>query len=71
VAIKTNAVQFVESQPTFRENISPPSSWSRNKASKIPQRESKCTPPAFTLVTFLDLFFDPEDEGDMFLRNVG
>jgi hypothetical protein len=28
-----------------------------------------CVPPAFTLISFV-LFFDPEDGGDIFLRNV-
>jgi hypothetical protein len=28
-------MQSIESQPTFRRNISPPSSWSKNKLSKI------------------------------------
>jgi hypothetical protein len=31
-----NAVYSVESQPTFRRNISPPSSGSKNKQSKKP-----------------------------------
>jgi hypothetical protein len=32
-------MQSVESQPTFRRNIPPPSSESKNKPSKIKQRE--------------------------------
>jgi hypothetical protein len=28
-------------------------------------------PPDFTLVSISAYFFDPEDKGDMFLRNVG
>jgi hypothetical protein len=32
---------------------------------------SFCLPPAFTLVSCSAYFFDPEDGGDMFLRNVG
>jgi hypothetical protein len=35
-----NAMQFVESQPTFRRNMSPPSSGSKNNPSKT-QRESR------------------------------
>jgi hypothetical protein len=33
-----NAVCSVESQTTFRSNISPPSLWSKNKLSKKPAR---------------------------------
>jgi hypothetical protein len=32
--LRYNAVQSIESQPTFRRNISPPSSGSKNKPSK-------------------------------------
>jgi hypothetical protein len=31
----------------------------------------KVMPPAFTLASCSAYFFDPEDGGDMFLRNVG
>jgi hypothetical protein len=43
------AVWSVESQPTFRRNISPPSSGSKNKQRKKPAE--LCLPPAFTLVS--------------------
>jgi hypothetical protein len=33
--------------------------------------ELACLPPALTLVCCSAYFFDPEDGGDMFLRNVG
>jgi hypothetical protein len=56
-----DAMQSVGSQPTFRRNILP------------------CLSPGFTALlatcfhagSFLGLFFDSEDRGDMFLRNVG
>jgi hypothetical protein len=51
-------------QPTLRRNISPPSSGSK----KISARTSQ--PPAYLLV-LAEIFFDPEDGGDMFLRNFG
>jgi hypothetical protein len=54
----------VESQPTFRKNISPSSSGSKNKPSK---KLATCFHAGFLLA----LFFDPEDGSDMFLRNVG
>jgi hypothetical protein len=48
-------VYSVESQPTFRRNISPPSSGSKNKPSKNPEPEL-CLPLAFTLVSFSAYF---------------
>jgi hypothetical protein len=57
-----NTVQYVEYQPTFRKNISPPSLGSKNNPSS-----------AFYLFHagfLLGLFFDPEDVGDMLLLNV-
>jgi hypothetical protein len=37
-----NAMYFVESQPTFRKNTSPPSSGLRSKPSKQPSKQSVC-----------------------------
>jgi hypothetical protein len=53
----------------FRRNISPPSSGTKNEAN---QCESKWQEElSFQAGLLLGLFFDPEDGGDMFLRNVG
>jgi hypothetical protein len=43
----------------------PPSGW--KKPSKKPAELATC----FMLISLLQLFSDPEDGGDMFLRNVG
>jgi hypothetical protein len=51
----------------FRRNISPPFSRSKNKPSKKPARKQVASYAGF----FLGVFFDPEDGGDMFLRNIG
>jgi hypothetical protein len=56
-----NAVQYAESQPTFRRNILPV--WKQVALSLL----ATCFHVGFLLV----LFFDPEDGGDMFLRNAG
>jgi hypothetical protein len=60
------AVWAVESQPTYRRNISPPSLVLKYKASKIRTLLSTC----FRAGTLFGLFFYSEDGGDMFLRNV-
>jgi hypothetical protein len=52
----------VESQLTFRRNISPTSSRSKNKTNRA--LLSTCIHPGF----LLDLLFNPEDGGDIFLR---
>jgi hypothetical protein len=39
--------------------------------SGFPARSLFCLPPAYLLVLAEIIFFDPEDGGDMFLRNVG
>jgi hypothetical protein len=54
----------VQSQPTFWENMSPSSSGSKNKPTK---KACYMLHAGF----LLGLFFDLEDRGDMFLRNVG
>jgi hypothetical protein len=59
-----NVAYSVERQPTFRRNMSPPSSGSNYKPSK--ETAWKLPPPAFTLC----LFCDSKDGGDVFLRNV-
>jgi hypothetical protein len=46
--------------------ITPPSSEPKNKPSKKPAKLATC----FTMVSFLGLFFDPENGSDMFLVNV-
>jgi hypothetical protein len=38
---------------------------------EIPAGQLLCLPPAFTVISCSAYFFDPEDGGDMFLRNVG
>jgi hypothetical protein len=57
--------------PVIRRNITPPSSGSKNKQARN-QRESRwlvaLLVTCFQAGFFLDLFFDPEDGGDMFLR---
>jgi hypothetical protein len=50
--------------PTFRRNMSPPFSGSKNKPSKI----LACY--LFNAGFFLGVSFNPEVEGDIFLRNV-
>jgi hypothetical protein len=54
----------------FRRNTSPPSLVSKNKPSKRDHHESNiCC--LFQAGLLPGLFFDPEDGGDKFLRNVG
>jgi hypothetical protein len=53
----------------FRKIMSPPSSGSKTKQCK--NRIEAGSNPSLPQAGFLlDLFFDPEDGGDMFLRNV-
>jgi hypothetical protein len=61
-------MQSFEIQQTFRRNISPPSSESKNKLSRKISR----TIIALLIACYLSvLFFDAEDGGDIFLRNFG
>jgi hypothetical protein len=50
-----SAVWFIEIQPTFGENVSPPSAL---------------LAVCFHARILLSLFFNPEDEGHMCLKNV-
>jgi hypothetical protein len=62
-----NAVQSDEIQQMFRRNISSPSSGSKNKPMK--NISTVLFANSFHTCFFLALFFDPEDGGDIFLRN--
>jgi hypothetical protein len=55
-------------QPTFRRNIASIFRIEENFSKN--QQVAFCLPPAYLLV-LAKIFFDPEDGGDMFLRNVG
>jgi hypothetical protein len=57
--LRYNIVQFDENQPTFRKNMSPPSSGAGS--------------PCHLLCAgfLLGLYFGSEDEGGMLIRNVG
>jgi hypothetical protein len=48
----------------------PPSSGSKNKQNKI-QHEADSKQCLFADCFMLGLLFDPEDGGDIFLRNIG
>jgi hypothetical protein len=64
------AMYSVENRPTFRRNISPPSSEMANKPTRNPS-ESMWQAESFHAGFLLDLLFDPEDGDKMFFRNVG
>jgi hypothetical protein len=57
---------------TFQRNMSPPSSGSKNKPRKNQHAGNKQSSVYYVFHAdfFLGLFFDPEDGGDMSLRNV-
>jgi hypothetical protein len=62
-------VKSLESQSTFRRNVSPPFSGSKDK----PRKKSCIKSSVSCLLNagiLLGLFFDPEDGGDMFPRKV-
>jgi hypothetical protein len=66
-----NVMWSIESQPTLRRNISPPSSGlrisqARNQLESRRQADRTCFHASF----LLGLFIDPEDGGDMFPQNV-
>jgi hypothetical protein len=54
--VRYNAVLAVETQPTFRRDVLAPS--------------SSTVTTGLQAGFLLGSFFDPENEGDMFLRNV-
>jgi hypothetical protein len=72
-----NAVYSIESQPTFRKNMSPPSSGSKNKQSKklvwkyVASRNSAPLDTWFHTGVLFGLCFNSEYEDDVFFRNVG
>jgi hypothetical protein len=66
---------FFGGNSTFRRDISPLSSGPKSKTYKKPPEAGgklilSTLPPVFGGFLFV-LLFDPEDEGNMFLRNVG
>jgi hypothetical protein len=65
--LKYNALWSTENQQTFRKNMS------KNKPSKkiSVKAGSKRNQSYFNACFFLGLFFDTEDGGHMFLRNIG
>jgi hypothetical protein len=63
--LRYKTVYSVESQPTFRRNISPPSSGSKQETSG-----KALLVTWFRDASLLCLFFDAENGGNMFLRNV-
>jgi hypothetical protein len=68
VFLELSIVYSTQEDITLRRTISPPSSGSKNKLSKKPAELLLVISvhPSF----LLGLFFDPEDGGDIFLRNV-
>jgi hypothetical protein len=62
-----NAMYSTETQPTFRRNMSPQSSGSKNK----PRKTSEWKQAASRGGILVGVSLDPEHGGDMFLRNVG
>jgi hypothetical protein len=51
--LEHNAVWSVESQPTFRRNISPQSSGSKNKPNKKPTRSKQQTEPDYVIRRYI------------------
>jgi hypothetical protein len=48
-----------------------PSSGSKNKTNKKPEQKPVSSRIFFRAGFLLGFFYNPEDEGDIFLRNVG
>jgi hypothetical protein len=65
-----NAVQSSRSPLTLRRNISLSSSGSNNKSNQETDTNNLSLPRVLS-DSLLGLIFDPEDGGDIFLRNVG
>jgi hypothetical protein len=66
--MECSAVKSGRNSPTFRRNERPASSSRKFKLSKWPARSRQQA--KFPAAKFLGSLFDPDDEGNMFLRNV-
>jgi hypothetical protein len=64
------AAFFSEKSSTFRKNISPRSSRSKSKPKPETSRGRRFSLPPVSDGFLLGLLFNPENGGNMFLRNV-